>query len=79
VFDGLFGAESVDVMRARGLPGPGQEAVGERRAVVGQALLDAERGGLNRRFEEGRGAQGRAVGLEGDRPQRVARSMATNR
>nr|WP_317963936.1 hypothetical protein [Methylocaldum szegediense] len=52
MFDALFSTEAVKLMRPRGLPSSGQETVGKLRAVVGQAFLDAERRGLNHRFEE---------------------------
>ncbi len=52
MLNGLFGAESIKLVQTRGLPSSGQETVGKLRAVVGQAFLDAERRGLNHRFEE---------------------------
>jgi hypothetical protein len=68
VFNGLFGAEAGELMHARGLADSGQEAIGERRTGVGQALLDTdERGGLNCRFKKSVGTSGGADGFKGDR------------
>jgi len=66
VFDGLFGTELVEFVIARGLFGAGQEAVGKFRTVIGEALLDAERRGLDHGFQEDPGAVGGAIGFEGD-------------
>jgi hypothetical protein len=63
MLDVLRGAGLVKDVIAGSLSGPVQEPVGEFRAVVGQAFLNAERGGLDHRFEESLGGQGGAVGF----------------
>jgi len=62
VLNGFGGTDLVEIMILRGAPGAGQEAVGELRTIIGQALLHAERRGLQHGFEEGFGVPGGAGG-----------------
>lgn len=66
MLDALLGLGAIENVVPGGSLFTTQAAIGEHRAVVGQALLKANRRGLNQGFQKGFGGLGGAVLLQGD-------------